>query len=765
MNAYALPFLLAFLLLIQACSSDNAPNSNSMVEEIGISVPKSENRPFSYTNKKSAYWIGFTQEASHPEWSWFEGFTVATKKVFSGYEWYIGEERLDLTKASSMVYPHKMKRSYEEGISEELILFDELDALRIKLDEPKMLNMQLKRAPTLLKEINGVLLFQAEDSTAGFFGISSLNGKAGLSYKKGTVEPDAPINGLLFYHDSIKEKVFDGLERLLETHSNLESARSERMNTFLDEYLMIESDQDSLELALQWIGLTLDQLLTEQQGKGIYAGLPWFNDYWGRDLFISMPGATLVTGQFEDAKDILLSFSKLQDTNPESETYGRVPNRARPDDLIYNTTDGTPRFVLQAMEYVRYTGDTTIIESLYPAIKRSIEGNLARFIDNQGFLIHADADTWMDAKWEGKTPWSPRGNRANDIQALWMDQLNAGAWFAEAMGEQAQAEQWRSLASRVSNRFEDAYVIKGGGYLADHLNEDGSQDRQFRPNQLFALHHLSDKALIARITRMSWSRLTYPWGVSSLDAGDSNFHPYHLAAEFYHKDAAYHNGAIWLWLNGIMMQRMIEFGQQDTAFELFKMMNRLALEDQGVGSMAENADAIPREGAERGKTTGTFNQAWSSAEHLRVWYQHFLGFQPDMLHSKIQFEPHIPSEIRQLQTYFHHGKGKIDFSYVKGTEQSQYLLKNESDERLIIAANIPLFPNQDIELQANEQLKVVIKGEYAHWSKVYASGKEEKIASTPFEALKVVEQQEWDYLFQEVDFAKPKEGRRYRVLE
>jgi hypothetical protein len=210
---------------------------------------------------------------------------------------------------------------------------------------------------------------------------------------------------------------------------------------------------------------------------------------------------------------------------------------------------------------------------------------------------------------------------------------------------------------------------------------------------------------------------------------------------------------------------MIEFGQQDLAFELFQNMNRLALEDQGVGSMAENADAIPRDGTDRGKTTGTFNQAWSSAEHLRVWYQHFLGFQPDLLHSKIHFEPHIPTKIRQLHTYFHLGKGKIDFSYVKGTEQSQYVLWNQSDENLRIAANVPLFPNQSIELGPDEQLKIIIKGEYAHWSKVDAAGKEEKIASTPFDALKVVEQQEWDYLFQEVEFAKPVSGQRYRVLE
>ena len=69
----------------------------------------------------------------------------------------------------------------------------------------------------------------------------------------------------------------------------------------------------------------------------MYAGLPWFTDFWGRDMFISMPGAVLCTGQFTAARDILASFARYQDTDSASSTYGRVPNRLNLDGVLYNT--------------------------------------------------------------------------------------------------------------------------------------------------------------------------------------------------------------------------------------------------------------------------------------------------------------------------------------------------------------------------------------------------------------------------------------------
>jgi hypothetical protein len=114
------------------------------------------------------------------------------------------------------------------------------------------------------------------------------------------------------------------------------------------------------------------------------------------------------------------------------------------------------------------------------------------------------------------------------------------------------------------------------------------------------------------------------------------------------------------------MQRMIEYGQVDAAWELFKNMNRQALHEGAVGSLSENADAHPREGQNWVNRSGTFLQAWSNAEHLRVWYQHFLGIRPDLLNGVIVVEPRIPSEITSLETSVKIGKGTLHYRYKDG---------------------------------------------------------------------------------------------------
>jgi glycogen debranching enzyme len=138
--------------------------------------------------------------------------------------------------------------------------------------------------------------------------------------------------------------------------------------------------------------------VTRQRGDGLYAGLPWFNEYWGRDSFISLPGATLVTGHFEEARAILTSFAGFQDLDPASPFYGRLPNIVKPGSVDYHTTDGTPRWVIALRDYVRYTGDRSVVAELYPNVQASIEGALARFTDASGYLVHADNETWMDAR-------------------------------------------------------------------------------------------------------------------------------------------------------------------------------------------------------------------------------------------------------------------------------------------------------------------------------------------------------------------------------
>ena len=615
------------------------------IDSLGVPVTPEENREYSYTDKKSGYWYGTTHQK---ELQWYSGWNIAKKRILADYTISVDGKPLDRSQAECTVYPDRIVRRWDNAV-ETFSMTDNLPILHIAVEtEGAYTSISLDHS----------LITDSHMAEDGLFFIPN----------------EAPDNRIMLCSDGKKgfvltygtEEECRALQKRFSTDGQeLIKSRKERINSLVTEYNPTKSNLPELDKSLDWITITMDELITEQQGNGIYAGLPWFNEYWGRDMFISFPGACLVTGQFDVAKKILKDFVELQDTDPASETYGRIPNRANLEGILYNTTDGTPRLVIQALEVAKYSGDTEFLHELYPAIKMSIDASIKNYTDEKGYLTHADADTWMDVKRNG-IPGSPRGNRANDIQALWYAQLMAGSEIAAMMDDIGSAEEWSGLATLLASNFEKDFCNKAESYIYDHLNTDGSADLQFRPNQLYCFDLIGDDDFKQRVTRRSWEELVYPWGVASLAQWDRQFHPQHENWHYYHKDDAYHNGTIWLWNNGIAMQRMIEYGQVDTAWELFKNMNRQALHEGAVGSLSENADAHPREGKTWVNRSGTFLQAWSNAEHLRVWYQHFLGIRPDLLDGIIVVEPKLPSEIKELETSVKIGNGTLHYRYADG---------------------------------------------------------------------------------------------------
>ena len=630
----------AVAALLSSCGS-----KGFRTDELGVKVSAEENREYSYTDKKAGYWYGRTHvEAA----DWYSGWNMAKKRILADYTLSVDSKALDRSEAECTVYPDRLVREWDNAV-ETFRMVDNLPVIHISLEsDSDATSITLDRSLITDSYESGDVEFFIPGEAPDMRIMLAGDGANGFVLTYGTEEECREL---------LKEYLAHGQELIQE--------RKERINALVTEYNPVKTNLPELDRALDWITITMDELITEQQGNGIYAGLPWFNEYWGRDRFISMPGACLVTGQFEVAKKILKDFATLQDTDPTSETYGRIPNRANLEGILYNTTDGTPRFVIQALELAEYSGDTEFLHELYPAISMSIEASIKNYIDEKGYLTHADADTWMDVKRNG-IPGSPRGNKANDIQALWYQQLVAGSKIAALLGDEGAAEKWSGLAVMLASNFEYDFCNKEEGYIYDHINTDGSADLQFRPNQLYCFDLILDDDFKQQVTRRTWEELVYPWGVASLAQWDQQFHPQHENWNYYHKDDAYHNGTIWLWNNGIAMQRMIEYGQIDTAWELFKNMNRQALHEGAVGSLSENADAHPREGQTWVNRSGTFLQAWSNAEHLRVWYQHFLGIRPDLLSVKIIIEPRIPSEITSIETSVKVGKGTLHYKYKNG---------------------------------------------------------------------------------------------------
>ncbi|MFN3660169.1 MAG: amylo-alpha-1,6-glucosidase, partial [Brevinematales bacterium] len=533
--------------------------------------------------------------------------------------------------------------------------------------------------------------------------------------------------------------------------------------------------------------------VVEEFGKGIWAGLPWFRDNWGRDTFIAFPGTLLVSGHFDDARGVITNFSTYQNRGipylevvkpgekakdirvrlgqlfgkeavvkndkvsltldnywldkpleveknldllrkefPEAmfsytvmtnKEFGRVPNRvAAGGSIIYNTTDGTPWLIREVYEYLAYTKDMDFIQAMYPTVVLALNGAIKNYVDSQGFLTHGDQDTWMDASRGPGKEWSPRGNRAVEIQALWANALQIGIQLARRQNDDEQAAHWQAVYDNLRTNFVKVFWNEYHQSVADRVLADGTQDMRVRPNALMLLSiPFSDPLLSpekeALVVKKTISELIFPYGIASLSPKDVFFHPYHDNQPNYHKDAAYHNGIVWGWNAGFTITALLKHGYTELAYALTTNLSHQIVFMGCRGNMSELVDAIPGPDGKI-KLSGTYAQAWSIAEFARNAFQDYLGVKPRLLEDVIVFEPHIPSAWKSFESRVALGKGSLEIGFRREEKGMVYTIKsagfsslrlhfihNDRGRRLLY--EIPLKGGETLSLVVNTESVMV----------------------------------------------------------
>ncbi len=334
----------------------------------------------------------------------------------------------------------------------------------------------------------------------------------------------------------------------------------------------------------------------------IWAGHPWFQEEWGRDTFISLPGTLLVEGRFDDAETLLRNFARRVKN-------GVIPNRiwspAESDKNEYNTSDGSLLFFQAVKKTYEYTNDKKFLSDMMPVMREIIRNYSEgtgyyrndRFnpikMDPADALIAVPAQsTWMDAAIHGKDPVTPRNGKPVEINALWYAALKFMEFAEEKSGTSKESENYARLAGRVKQSFNDKFWFKNeentrawqgtadkfiaennlpedkaqelrasvGGVLRDVVEGDPHGDA-IRPNMLFAVAAAGDL--------LSWDRqaavlvaaeadLLTHFGFRTLSPRDSQYHSiYETNREPQDKDHAYHQGTVWPWLSGIGTDALI----------------------------------------------------------------------------------------------------------------------------------------------------------------------------------------------------------------
>lgn len=363
-------------------------------------------------------------------------------------------------------------------------------------------------------------------------------------------------------------------------------------------------------------------------GKTVVAGYPWFTD-WGRDTMIALPGLTLVTGRFEDARDILRQFAGLVDK-------GMLPNRFPEADNKpeYNTVDATLWFFQAVHALLQYTADQGFVRSeLYPAMSDILDWH----IRGTRYGIHMDEDallqagepgvqlTWMDAK-IGDWVVTPRYGKPVEVQALWYNALRVMEDLAGKFEDGTMVRRCAILARQARRSFNRLFWNDQADCLYDVV--DGQyRDASIRPNQVLALslaHPLVPRLQAVKVLAVVRRDLLTPYGLRTLAPSDRNYCG-RCAGDAASRDKAYHQGTVWAWWMGPFITAHLRVhGSSRKALRLadqwLEPLQR-HLSDAGLGSISEVFDGDPPH-----EPRGCVAQAWSVAEVLRAAVERVFRF-------------------------------------------------------------------------------------------------------------------------------------------
>ncbi len=326
---------------------------------------------------------------------------------------------------------------------------------------------------------------------------------------------------------------------------------------------------------------TLSDLLVLSH-PGVYAGLPWFFQFWPRDEAISLKALSFV--EEEKAKSI---FHRLLHSSLDTAPRGVV------------NADALGWLVKRAEDFNFSKEEKEEIKTI---LKRYIE-DLLWSQTKKGFAINGPRETWMDTL--------DRGGARIEIQAL---RLNIYRYMSSICDSWKEKRFYRKLEKdllkKVRKSFFDGKVLYDGYYPFHHI-----ADKRIRCN-IFIAAYVYPQLLSKREWKKCFDNilpsLWLPWGgVSTLDINDHSFFFTHTGED----SRSYHNGDSWFYINNmaaIVLQRTSKRRYASYIKRIFEASREEMMWMGVIGRSAEvsSAKALSSEGSPM--------QAWSAALYLEL---------------------------------------------------------------------------------------------------------------------------------------------------
>jgi len=311
------------------------------------------------------------------------------------------------------------------------------------------------------------------------------------------------------------------------------------------------------------------------QKDGIYAGLPWFYQYWTRDEAICLKCLPII-GKKKEAKEIL----SRQINNILED--GRIPNRYPYSQL--GSADGVGWVWKRINDIFSSSEKKKVMSKLALSIER-----LEKNYFNDNLICNKAKETWMDTQNENDT----RDGARIEIQALMLNMYSMIDKKKEIV-----------MKKKVREVFFD------GQKLAD-----GKDDFTQRPNIFLAYYiypNLLSKQEWKIVFNYALERLWLDWGgLATIDKKHKLFQPYYTGQN----NHSYHRGDSWYFVNHLAAISMFLLDKKYYKEKINAIISGSKKEILTKGIIGECAEISS---ASKQLSEGCLAQAWSAATFIEM---------------------------------------------------------------------------------------------------------------------------------------------------